>query len=168
MIPVATTHFLRTLPGAPKLPCSSRVSRVHDSRSRVSTRICHSFSRHGLRIAQFGNGAERVLLLDVILRFPLCAQFQTDAVDALNPDTIAVNDGWLLGDAVSGSRKGESLASAALGERRGRSSVPANICSVAVSGLGEDHRPVRRGYRKPHLVAGWKPEPASLSWIRTR
>jgi hypothetical protein len=49
------------------------------------------------RIAQFGDGAERIVLLDVILRFPLWAQLQTDAVDALNQDPIAMNDGWLLG-----------------------------------------------------------------------
>ena len=41
------------------------------------------------------------------------------------------------GGAVSGSGKGESLASAPLGARCGRSSVPAKICRVAVSGLGQ-------------------------------
>jgi hypothetical protein len=34
---------------------------------------------------------------DVILRLPLCAQFQTDAVNAFNPHTIAMKNGWLLG-----------------------------------------------------------------------
>jgi len=41
------------------------------------------------------------------------------------------------GDAVSGSGKGESLPSARLGKRCGRSSVPAKISTVAVSGLGQ-------------------------------
>ena len=48
-------------------------------------------------MAQLGNGAERIILLDMILRLALCAQFQTDTVDALNPHTIATKDGWLLG-----------------------------------------------------------------------
>ncbi len=96
MIPVATTHFLRTLPGAQTSLQQQGIARARQPQLRLDPDLPF-VSRHGLRIAQFGNGAERVLLLDVILRFPLCAQFQTDAVDALNPDTIAVNDGWLLG-----------------------------------------------------------------------
>ena len=47
-------------------------------------------SRHSLGIVQFGNGAERIVVLDMILRLPLCAQFQTDAVDAFDPHAIAM------------------------------------------------------------------------------
>ena len=70
---------------------------MDDSRICVSTRICHSFRDIVWVLLQFGNGAERIILLDVILRLLLCAQFQTNAVDAFNPHTIAMNDGWLLG-----------------------------------------------------------------------
>ena len=48
-------------------------------------------------MAQFGNGAERIILLDMILRVVLCAQFKTNAFDAFNPHTMATKDGWLLG-----------------------------------------------------------------------
>ena len=60
------------------------------------------------------------------------------------------------GDAVSGSGKGESLASADVGralrqiERAGKDLHGRRLRT------GPDHRPVSRRYRKPHLVAGWK------------
>jgi hypothetical protein len=47
-------------------------------------------------MAQFGDGAERIILLDVILRLVLCSRFQANAVDTFDPHTIAANDGWLL------------------------------------------------------------------------
>jgi len=86
---------------------------------------------------QLGNGAERVVLLDVIFGLVLCAQFQTNAVDAFDPNTFAMNDGWLLGRRGLRFKKRESLASAALGGRCGRSSMPAKICTVGVSVLGQ-------------------------------
>ena len=47
-------------------------------------------------MAQFGNGAERIIVLDDT-GLVLCARFQTNAVDAFNPHTVATRDGWLLG-----------------------------------------------------------------------
>ena len=47
-------------------------------------------------MAQFGNGAGWIVLLNMILRVVLRAQFETDAVDAFNPHTIVTSDGWLL------------------------------------------------------------------------
>ena len=107
-------------------------------------------------MAQFGNGAERIILLDMILRVVLGAQFEADAVDAFNPDAIATRDGWLVGDAVCGSGRGESLASATLGQRCGRSSVPGVDLQRRRLRTRPNHRPVSRRYRKPHLVAGGK------------
>ena len=94
-------------------------------------------SRQSLGVAQFGNGAERIILLNMVLGLVLCARFQTNAVDVFNAHTIATKDVGLSGDTVSGSGKDGSPASATLGERCGRSSVPAKISTVAVSGLGQ-------------------------------
>src|SRR5262249_48499697 len=105
---------------------------------------------------QFGNSAERITVLDVILRLPLCAQFQTDAVNAFNPHTIAMKNGWLLGCRGLRFGKRRELGVCDVGralrqiERAGKDLHGRRLRT------GPDHRPVSRRYRKPHLVAGGK------------
>src|ERR1700757_5502053 len=89
------THFVRTLEGAQTSLQQEGIPRACHPQLRFDPDLPF-VSRHSLGIAQLANGAERVVLLDVILRFPLRAQFQTNAVDTLDPHTIAMNDGWLL------------------------------------------------------------------------
>ena len=96
MTPVATTHFACTLEGAQTSLQQEGIARAGQLELLFDPDLPF-VSRHGLGMMQYGNGAERIILLDMILRLALCAQFQTDAVDALNPHTIATKDGWLLG-----------------------------------------------------------------------
>ena len=97
-----------------------------------------SVPRHSLDVVQFGHRAERIILLDVILRVPLRAQFQIDAVDALDPHTVAMKDGWLLGRRRLRFEKRRELGVRGVGralrqvERAGK-----DLSAVAVSGLGQ-------------------------------
>src|SRR3974377_1331711 len=92
-IPVATTHFVRALEGAQTSLQQEGIARGRQPHLCLDPDLPF-VSRHSLNIAQFGNSAERITVLNMILRLPLCAQFQTDAVNAFNPHTIAIKDGW--------------------------------------------------------------------------
>src|SRR5580698_6088706 len=92
----------------------------------------------------------------MILRLALCAQFQTDAVDAFDPHTIAMNDGWLLGRRRLRFRKWrEPLVCCVRRALRQIERAGKDMHSRRLR-TGPDHRPVSRRYGKPHLVAGWK------------
>jgi hypothetical protein len=89
-------HFVRAFEGAQTSLQQEGIARGRKSHLRLDPDLPF-VSRQSLSIAQFSDGAERIILLDVILCVPLCAQLQTNAVDALNPDALAMNDGWFLG-----------------------------------------------------------------------
>ena len=86
-------------------------------------------------MVQFGNGAERIVLLDVIVCLVLCGRFQTDAVDTFDPHTIAMNDGWLLG--WRRLRFGKRRELRVCGVGRALRQIERAGCTVAVSGLGQ-------------------------------
>ncbi|MFZ1921137.1 MAG: hypothetical protein WB868_08905, partial [Xanthobacteraceae bacterium] len=95
-IPVATPYFARTLEGAQTALQQEGTARARHPQLRLDPDLPF-ISRQSLGMAQFRNGAERIILLDMILGLVLCARFQTNAVDTFDPDTIATNDGWRLG-----------------------------------------------------------------------
>ena len=94
-------------------------------------------SRYTLGLVQIGDGAERIVVLDVVLGLPRCAQFQIKALDALNPHTVAMCDGWLFGRRRLRFEERREFGVRRVGRTLRQLEVPAKICSVAVSGGGQ-------------------------------
>src|ERR1700676_4519249 len=99
-------------------------------------------------MAQLGNGAGWIVLLDMILRVVLSAQFETDAVDAFNPHAIATRDGWLVGRPRLWFRKRREPRVCDVGRALRQIERASKDLQRRRLRTGPDHRPVSRRYRK--------------------
>src|SRR6516225_5520553 len=113
-IPVPTANFARAFPGAQTTLHQKDITRARQSHLCLDADL-PCVPRHHQRASQFGHGAERIILLDAILRLTLCAQCQTEAVEAFDPRAIAMENGWLLGRSRLGFGKGREPLVATLG-----------------------------------------------------
>src|SRR5215469_5187602 len=110
-------------------------------------------------MAQFSHRAERVILLHVKARFNLSAQFEADAVDALDTNITATDDGWFLRWCRFRSRKWLERCVYNLWRPLWEVECATKNRERDLLGTRPDHRPVSRRYREPYLMTGWKYRP---------
>ena len=52
--------------------------------------------RHGLNLSHFRHRGERIVVLDVIMRFDLRTDFEAKAIDPFDAKIAAIEDCWLF------------------------------------------------------------------------
>jgi hypothetical protein len=82
----------------------------------------------------FGDGTERVVVIDMKREVALRAEFKVEPVD---PHDTGPDDSCRLRRRGLGSGKGGSDASTGPDDRMGKSSSPLKMVRVAISGLGQ-------------------------------
>ena len=94
-IPFAATDFVRAFPRAQTSLQQESIARAGEPHLRLDADL-PCVPRHCLGPSQFGHCAEWVILLDMVAGFTLAAQFQPDAVDALDTHITATKPRRLL------------------------------------------------------------------------